>query len=324
MGREEQLPSRPGVAVLGVLRYEAARRLLIGVGQRMVRPVELETKQQIPRNTLHNHRRKLEVLGALVRHEMPGPPRFVLYELSTCGLGLRELILSVAGWLAENALFTRDPLGKGAWLAVAALSEGWSAAVVQALLAEPRSSAELERVLDHRLTPAQRAGLLGRLRSTGIMERVDGSRAGRGGYVLTRWGRAGVGQLAVMARFEQQHLPKQSTPITAADGAGALCATLPLIELPAQTSAILEFTVTDDAGSSSSPGRVWANVHGGRVMRCRLGRAPQAATVRAQGSIDAWLTAVLDGRPSKLAASGELHLGARVVSELHARLFSPA
>jgi hypothetical protein len=127
-----------------------------------------------------------------------------------------------------------------------------------------------------------------------------------------------------MARFEQLHLPERSAPITVSDGADALRATLPLIELPAQTSAILEFTVTDDAGTPPSPGRVWASVRDGRVMSCRLGRAPRAATIRAQGSIDAWLAAVLDGRPATLSASGQLHLGVRVVRELHTRLFATA
>lgn len=107
-----------------------------------------------------------------------------------------------------------------------------------------------------------------------------------------------------------------------ADGVGALCATLPLIRLYDQVDAILEFTVTGDGHPQSPAGRLWARLQAGRVMRCGLGSAPEAATIRAQGSVEAWMAAVLDCRPSALSASGRAHLGIKVVRELHARLYS--
>ena len=174
-GRAGEAPSSPGSAVLATLRHEAARKLLVGVGRRLVRPAELEAELQIPRNTLHRHRRELEATGALLRHDVPGPPHFVLYELSTRGLEMRDLVLSVADWLKESDSGSgTDPVGKRAWRAVTALSEGWGSAVVPALVNEPRTAAEIERELDHRLTPAQRSGLLGRLRAAGIMQRLGG------------------------------------------------------------------------------------------------------------------------------------------------------
>lgn len=103
---------------------------------------------------------------------------------------MRDLVLSVADWLKESDSGSgTDPVGKRAWRAVTALSEGWGSAVVPALVNEPRTAAEIERELDHRLTPAQRSGLLGRLRAAGIMQRLGGgSRLGGGGYAITGWG----------------------------------------------------------------------------------------------------------------------------------------
>lgn len=320
--RTRETLSSPGSAVLATLRHEAARKLLLGVGPRLVRPAELEAELQIPRNTLHRHRHELEAAGALVRHDMPGPPHFVLYELSTRGLEMRDLVLSVAGWLKESeSVGAPDAVGKRAWRAVIALSEGWGSALVQALVNEPRTAAEIERELDHRLTPAQRVGLLGRLRASGIMERVrvEGRLEGSA-YAMTGWGRAGVGQLARLARFESLHLHGRSAPVTVADGVGALCATLPLIQLSDQSDAILEFAVTSNEHPLSPAGRLWATLNAGRVMKCRLGSAPEAATIRVQGSVEAWMAAVLDCRPSALSTSGQGTLGEKVVRELHTRL----
>lgn len=140
------------------------------------------------------------------------------------------------------------------------------------------------------------------------------------GFMLTRRGRAGVGKLAELVRFERAHLPGFGTPISVADGLAALRATLTLVELPDHPDALIEFTVSGQTHGSHPVGHVWADMRAGRVNHAGPGRSPRRPAVVIGGSVDAWLHGVIEDDRSVLDFRGRGQLGRAVVQELHLRL----
>jgi hypothetical protein len=307
--RAEQVRG-PGAEVLRLLSYGSVR-VLPELADRSRRPSRIE----VPSSTFHHHAAELLKIDAITRHVVPGPPRQVVYELGPSGFELCELL---AGW--RQILRAASPgvdEGELDWEAPRRFARGWVAGIVPALLDEAHTIGEVELLVrpSRRLTGNQVAGLLGALTRHRFLELLTDR------YAITDLGRTAIGELAASARFERTHIPEAAIPITAEDGANALRGTLPLITLPDHPGGICEFVVRGGDRADTGVAMAWAEVKEGRVIATGLGPAPRPPATWAQGSIDEWLSAVIDHRPKLLKPSGEQRLGKRVLDQLHSRLY---
>jgi hypothetical protein len=283
-------------------------RQLIG-GTR--RPSRLE----IPSTTFHKHAPELREIGAVERRIVRGPPRQVVYGLGSSGAELCDLI---DRWRPLLEAGDRRSGGELDWEAPRRFARAWTSGVVPALFDQPRRRPEVELLArpESGLTSNQVGSLLASLTGHGFLAIAGAA------YALTDLGRIAIGELAASARFEREHMT-DTVPISALDGANALRGTLPLVKVHGPEDGLCEAIVRDDAADEGGT-RVaiaWARIEGGRVVATGSGPAPEPPVAWAQGTIDDWLTAVIDNRPRDLRASGRGRLGWAVVGQLHSHLY---
>jgi DNA-binding HxlR family transcriptional regulator len=318
--KRANLPPAPAREVLRLLDVGATRATLMALARGRMRPADLE-RRMIAHSSLYRQLRELEAIGAIAKRQIAGPPHATEYELLAAGQELRRLVACIEAWLRERPGPALKPESEAAWKAVAALNEGWAGAVMQRVAARPLSRGELSEVFLPTATPGELKGRLDRLLSAGIVERAAGE-DGANRYGLTEWGRRGVGMLAAAAAWESAHAPERSTPIGVGDAVVALRATLPLVELPEPVAGLCDFTVKPGPGSHGGrAARVWVAVAGGRVSACGEGSPRLPTSAWAQGSIAAWLSAVIDRRPGALQVGGEVNLARSLLEQLHEQLY---
>jgi DNA-binding HxlR family transcriptional regulator len=311
MGERAAQPIGPGCSVARLCRYEVVREIVLGLEDADRRPRDLRHDRELARSTLYNHVDRLFELGIVVRRDPSDLSSAVVYEHGENGPEFHDLL---RGWGAVLRALRRRS-GKIDWVAPLHFGEAWGAGVVQALLDGPRSSGQVIAACTGRATRAQVERLLGQMRRHGYVKR-SGRR-----HILLGAGRQAIGELAASARFERRHGVEGAVPITAVDGADALRATLPVVELPGSADGTCEFVVL---GDEDVPGRgaaaCWIELRGGKVVAAGAGNAT-SATAWAQGSIDDWLGAVLEHRGALIKSAGEPDLGRGVVRELNAEIY---
>jgi hypothetical protein len=306
-GRAEQ-PFGPGCVVLRLAGYESVREIAFGLEGADQRPRDLRKDRALARTTLYNHVDQMIQMAIVVRHETAGPPWTVVYVDGHSGDEFRALLRRWGSLM--KAADCRDRM------APLHFAEAWAGGIVGALLDGPLTIGMVVNRCNGRATTPQVDRLMRQLRAHGFV-----GRSGRW-QTLLEAGRLAIGELAASARFERRHSVSAAAPITANHAVDALRGTLPLVSLADQADGIYEFVVRD--GSAVGGARAvacWIEVETGQVVSTGAGNAPRSASVWVQGTIDDWLSAVIDRRPVHLQASGERHLGRNVVNELHAELY---
>jgi DNA-binding HxlR family transcriptional regulator len=312
-------PARLG---LSLLCSEDNRSILHALSRRPMSQHQLKAWLVVASATsLHRHLRVLLNATVVERRETRGARLRVQYELTSAGRALVAVLGIATRWLRRHPERRLEPTSPVGWRAFGALVEAWELGLVRAIVEQPRSSADLDTAVGG-LGADKMERQLARLAGAEILRRGrDPSGVAR--HSLSDWGRLGIGVLAAAARWERAHVPMLATPVTVADATAGLIGTLPLASLPSNASGICALTVVVDPSDGLSPraGAVWARVRRGRILSCAVGPAPGPPIAWAQGSIDAWFEALIDGRSSTVQTGGEPDLSA-CLRQLHARLYA--
>jgi DNA-binding HxlR family transcriptional regulator len=240
------------------------------------------------------------------------------YEVTPVGREALFVGFVIERWLQSAP---QGPLAfesKEAEAAVAALAEGWSAAVVHMLARGPHGFDELReavepigrRALKRRLEPMQRTG------------QVEALPDGAGGqiYAATDWLRAAIAPLIAAARLERRDPREEMAPIDTLDVEAGFRLSLPLLELPAELSGScsLGFNLLDDPDSPLTG--VTARVEEGRVVSCTAGLDRKADAWAAATGAD-WLDTVIEPDAKRVRTGGDRRLAGALLAALHKHLF---
>lgn len=245
-------------------------------------------------------------------------------------MGGREYTVGNEGY---EALFVAETIGR--WLAqmpdgpieygtqpaeraVAALVEGWSAAIVHALSREPMTAPELEAAIDgldrHRL---QRR--LDAMRGIGMVEALGEGDAAI--YHTTRWLQLGIAPLIAAARLERKRHLEGANPVDGFDVEAGFRMALAVSELPEELSGTCHLRLNLDEGREDRNSGVTAEVVRGRIAAAEPGfhGRPDAS---AAGTLDGWLDTVIDLGVEAVRTSGDAWLTAALIAAIHKALFS--
>lgn len=220
-------------------------------------------------------------------------------------------------WLEEGPDGPLE-LGPEAGPALSALLGGWCSMTIHALAARPLTVAETveslvvldETTVEERIDEMIGAGLLDVIAGEGDEER----------FAATDWLRQAIAPLAVAARLELRHPPGDTAPIAARDVEAAFHLTLPLLELPAETSGTCSLAVDLEKDVPGSPAGVTVRIEEGRIASCESGLEE---VVDAWGAASAgdWLDTVIEPGVVHVRSGGNRSLARRLLHEMHEALF---
>jgi DNA-binding transcriptional ArsR family regulator len=256
-----------------------------------------------------------EILQAMTNRvlEMDGRE----YTVSNEGREALFVAAVIERWLGQAP---DGPIEYGSTLAkrtVAALVEGWSAAVIHALAREPMTSAELDGAIDG-LDRRQLQRHLVAMRGVGLLEAV-----GKGGdalYAMTDWLRSGIAPLIASARLERGKNVEGATPVDGFDVEAGFRMALGLVELPEELTGVCRLRLNLDKGREDRFSGVTAVVERGEVVACESG-FERKADAWALGSLDAWLDTVIDLDAKAVSTGGDAWLTGALVRAIHGALF---
>ncbi|MBS1678565.1 MAG: hypothetical protein JST08_14410 [Actinobacteria bacterium] len=269
--------------------------------------------------TLREHLGELERYQAVERRD-PVRAHGGEYRLTRGGERLLAIVGLAGAWLSCRPGDALSPESDVAWRAFTALADGWERSLIQHLLLQPSTGADLQTTVPE-LRKDKIKRMLRRLHGAGLVKPLGrNERMPRWGP--TEWTRRAIAVLAAIARWERIHLRGEAEPVAPSDGAIALLAALPLVRPEGEgPSGICAFTVEADAVESAARAMaVWVKAAEGRVTVCSGGPSPPPdAWVR--GGVDAWLEAVIGCRLGSLHLGGDLVLAEHLVRGLHEDLF---
>ena len=272
-----------------------------------------------PQTTMRGHLRNLARTGILERHRREEFPGTVDLELATSGSDLLRVAEVLQAWL-ERA--PRGPIRLGepaAKSATKALVDGWSSALVRALVAKPLSLTELSSVISGISYPSLERRL-GAMRLAGQLDRSPG-RSGRTLYVVTDWLRHGVAPIVAGMSWERRHLPADAISLRQIDFETLFLLGLPLTRLPENLSGSCRLAVElPGVEGDRRLGGVVAEIREGRVVSC-VTRLEREAGTWACGTAPAWLRAATDGDANELELGGDCSLARSLIEGLHGSLF---
>lgn len=268
--------------------------------------------------TLRAHLRELEAVNAVVKQRRSRFPGALEYELETPGNELLFVAGVLERWLQQAP---KKPLPFGsreAKAAIKALVEGWSSTMLRALAAGPLSLTELDRIIGALNYPSLERRLAS-MRLVGQVEACPGEGNGTP-YAVTAWLRHGIAPLAAATRWERNHLPDDTAPITRVDTETAFLLTLPLLQLSPGLSGSCRMTVAIPNDRKRRPAGVTVEVENGKVASCitDLQSRPDA---RALGPPSAWLSALIEHEIDSLELLGDCRLARALLEGLHRTLF---
>jgi DNA-binding HxlR family transcriptional regulator len=317
------IPEPPIVSAqhgLQLLRNDLNRSILAALATAPMNTGELCARLMLESDTtLREQLEELERIGTIerLRTLRSGAGAFQLVQAGDDLLGVME---TTGTWLTRRPGRALSPESDIAWRALAALGDGWELSLIQHLLVRPSTRAELLMTIAP-LTKQKAKRILRRLQGAGLVRALEEERRGSR-YALSEWARRAIAVLAAIAQWERTGLSGIAQPVVASDGAIALLAALPLVQLPVHASGVCAFTVEAE-GDRSTPrsSAVWARLSRGRVVACRPGRCPSPLDAWVHGGIDAWLDAVIDAHPSALHLGGDRALAEGVLRSLHEELY---
>ncbi|MGN6557271.1 MAG: winged helix-turn-helix transcriptional regulator [Solirubrobacterales bacterium] len=268
--------------------------------------------------TVYRHAGKLASQGLVVREEESGVPSTVIYRLSDRGRKLLRLVDAHAG----------DPLSQpsegddGRWTSLALLGEMWASGWIAALSYAALSPTELSE-----MTPGMSFHQVNRrvhlLRSRGLLD--ESTHAGRGKrYTLTTWVRRGVGLIAGIGRWREQHgVAERRHGLTGPETATVLRVALPLVKVNGGSNRQLKLGVVGARDGSGRRGAEVLLVSIGRdgSLRC-ASDSDRPADAWAAGATDLWLSALVDGNRGRMRTGGDVKLLDACLAQLRTALWS--
>lgn len=241
------------------------------------------------------------------------------YTVSNEGHEALFVSATIERWLARAP---DGPIEYGTALArraVAALVEGWSAAVVHALAREPMTAPELDTAIDG-LDRRRLHRHLTAMRGIGMVEALgegDGTL-----YGMTAWLRFGIAPLIASARLERRKDIAGATPVDGFDVEAGFRMALAVAELPEELSGTCHLRLNLDEDREDRRSGVTAEVDRGRIVAARPGFDADA-DASAAGTLDGWLDTVIDPSTKAVRTGGDAWLTDAVVGAIHGALFAP-
>jgi DNA-binding transcriptional ArsR family regulator len=239
------------------------------------------------------------------------------YTLSDEGHEVLFVAATIERWLGHAPDGPIEFESAAAERAVAALLEGWSAAVVHGLAREPMTSAELNAAIDG-IGGRRLRRQLSAMHGAGLVEAL-----GEGGealYAMADWLRRGIAPLIAAARLERDQGLEGSTPVDGSDVEAGFRMALALVELPEELSGVCSLRLKLDGPRRDRPSGVTARIERGKVVSCEAG-FEQRADAWALASLDGWLNTVIDPDAKAVRTGGDAWLTDALVSAIHHTLF---
>jgi DNA-binding HxlR family transcriptional regulator len=271
--------------------------------------------------TLRGQVGNLRAIGALDRHVRSGMPYTVENGLTDVGRGILGVADLVETWLSRAphgpVAFGSEP-AKGA---IRALVAGWGSTILRALAARPLSLTELDSVISDISYPALERRLSA-MRAARQVEALPDETTQAKPYAVTEWARQAVGPLVAAGRCECEHLASETEALTRIDIEAAFLLAVPLVHLPADARGSCLLAV--DSETSMDPFEsltgVGVQIESGEVISC-MSRLEPSHETRATGSVESWVSAILEGGVDELAFDGpDAQLARRVVEGMHVSL----
>jgi DNA-binding HxlR family transcriptional regulator len=268
--------------------------------------------------TVYRHAGKLAQHGLVVREEEDVVPSVVIYSLSAQGRELFRLLDAQS----PTALALAPQGDQEWWASLALLGEMWSSGWIAALNGSARSATELSE-----MTPGmsfhQASRRVHLLRSRGLLR--ESAHSGRGKrYKLTQTVRRRMGLIAGIGCWRERNgASKQQCGLTTSEASTALRAALPLVKLDEHPSAQIKLGMVGarDRGGGGRSEVLLVKVGRDGFLRC-ASDSERPADGWAAGTIDLWLTTLIDGNPDRMRLGGDLSRVSACLSRLHAALWS--
>jgi DNA-binding HxlR family transcriptional regulator len=309
--------------VLRLLSAGATGAILMALGEGPLRTKNLTERVPgyAPR-TIYRYAGKLAELEVIEREEEPGVPSKVVHTLTDpCGSELYELVNRFA-----DASMTRLPDGRidaHAWASLGLLADLWEAGMVEELSCDPKSPTELARG-PHGLSYHQVNRRAGLFKTAGLVCEWQGP-GRRRCYALTEKTRKAMGLIVGVARWRHHHVVAEDEEgMTAPELTTVLRAALPLVAIPQHAGKCLKLCVIGEQDAPGEDGElVWAEVEeAGDIHSCTDPSGDLDGWGR--GKVEAWIPAILDGKPQKVLVGGDEQLIADCLDGLYGRLWTPS
>jgi DNA-binding HxlR family transcriptional regulator len=250
-----------------------------------------------PVTTARGYLRSLAAVGAVEKRRHGGFPGSFDYRLTAAGHDLVGVAEMLSAWLAASPSGRLPPGSAAARGAIRALCEAWRSGIVRALAAAPLSLAELDIAVADLSYPAlkRRLATMRRLE----LVRVEPGSQERRPLAVDDWLRLAAPPLLAAARWERRWSPRP-TSLTGRDVEAWLLLTLPPLRLPERVSGACRVTVRMADGALAG---ATAEVLEGAVVSCTPELAGEP-TASVDGSLDAWISAILGRDPGGLELAG--------------------
>ncbi|HEU4905148.1 MAG TPA: hypothetical protein VFT19_03400 [Solirubrobacterales bacterium] len=241
------------------------------------------------------------------------------YTVSNEGHEALFVSATIERWLARAP---DGPIEYGTALAkraVAALVEGWSAAVVHALAREPMTAPELDTAIDG-LDRRRLHRHLTAMRGIGMVEALgdgDGTL-----YDMTDWLHFGIAPLIASARLERNRSLEGANPVDGFDVEAGFRMALAVSELPEELSGTCHLRLNLDEDREDRHSGVTAEIERGKVVSARPGFDGKV-DASAAGTLDSWLDTVIDPGVKAVRTGGDAWLTDALVGAIHQALFAP-
>lgn len=274
-----------------------------------------------PQTTLRTHLRTLTALGIVERHGNGRGSGNDEFGLSESGQSLSGVGQTLGEWLTSRPAGQVEIGQPPARSAVKALVDGWSSAIIRALVARPLTLTELDRLIQGVSYPM----LERRLRAMRIEGQIH-AHSGKGRtspYTVSRWLRAGVAPLISSAIWESRYLGRLAPPIRRLDVDGVFLLAIPLLSLDPTVSGVCRLSVglwKPPAENQTAGVRV--DVETGRVVGCSP-RPRGRVDAWVDGELSAWLRAATNGYVGPLKAGGERQLSLAILEQLNSTVRAP-
>jgi DNA-binding HxlR family transcriptional regulator len=309
--------------VLRLLSAGATGAILMALGEGPLRTKNLTERVPgyAPR-TIYRYAGKLAELEVIEREEEPGVPSKVVHTLTEpCGSELYELVNRFA-----DSSMTRLPDGRidaHAWASLGLLADLWEAGMVEELSCSPKSPTELAQG-PHGLSYHQVNRRAGLFKTAGLVSEWQGA-GRRRCYALTEKTRKAMGLIIGVARWRHRHVVAEDEEgITAPEMATTLRAALPLVEIPQHAGKCLRLCAIGEEEAPGADGElVWAEVEEDGAVHSCADRTDRV-DAWARGKVEAWIPAVLDGKPRKVLVGEDEQLIADCLAGLYEVLWTPS
>lgn len=269
--------------------------------------------------TVYRHAGKLAQRGLILREEEGGVPSVVTYRLSAQGRELFRILDAHASYA-----LSRTPTGDedGWWTSLALLGEMWSSGWAAELGSGSKSPTELSE-----MTPDMSFHQVNRrvhlMRANSLL--CEGVRPGRRKrYKLTKAARQKMALIVGIGRWRERHgIAERQYGLTGPEAATVLRVALPLVNLSQYPGTRIKLGVVGarDAGGGRGSEVLLVQVGHDGSPRCDS-EVDSPADAWAAGTVDLWLSALIDGSCSRMRVGGDVAAFEACVAGLRAALWN--